>query len=379
MSDDFLKSEDFAEWDRKRTEEENRLSRRRFLGMAAGAVGGASVLGALGSSGARAAQSLFESKGVFIVADWGGNTAAVRARTIGAKFTQLTGVPVQETAIDYGKLQAQVQSHHVTWNWSDDEAWFTFAHPELFIDFPYKQVGLKKSEIYPIPNSWTTKGALSYHSCYAIGYRTDSKLKAPSNWVEFFDTNNFPGKRALYNWPYGTLEIALIADGVPYKQLYPLDLARAFKKIDSIKSDLVFWNTGAESQQFLVSQAADFVQGWHNRMAYLAVGGLPVNVNFGQNLQILTHNSITKYQPNVHLNIEWMKAAYDPHALAQYATESLNSPPGPPAYKLLDAPTKKWMSTNPVNLRQTVGVINDPYWGKNFSSIEKQWYAHFGH
>ena len=44
-------------------------------------------------------------------------------------------------------------------------------------------------------------------------------------------------------------EFALMADGVKPDELYPLDLARATKKLETIKDDIVFWTSGAESQE----------------------------------------------------------------------------------------------------------------------------------
>ena len=45
----------------------------------------------------------------------------------------------------------------------------------------------------------------------------------------------FPGRRALRNHPIATLEAALMADGVAPDKLYPLDVDRAFKKLEEIK------------------------------------------------------------------------------------------------------------------------------------------------
>ena len=50
--------------------------------------------------------------------------------------------------------------------------------------------------------------------------------KAPQTLAEFWDTNRYKGKRSLYaNVSDGsTLEMALLADGVPLHGLYPLDI-----------------------------------------------------------------------------------------------------------------------------------------------------------
>lgn len=368
-----------------------RLSRRTFLGKSVAAFAATPFLAAIlaacdgessdsnastGDTGVSEPQ--FDPSEPFIVADWGGNTAQVRLQTWGAKFTQNTGVPVRNTAIDYGKFVAQIESDDVTWNWIDAEGWFAFAHDDLLVDLPYDEIGVAESDLFPVQNSYLPKALMSYHSAYAIGHRTDEDIQPPRDWVEFFDTKGIQGKRSLFNWPYGTIEIALLADGVAYDELYPLDLDRAFGKIDSIRDDLVFWNTGAESQQFLVAGTVDFVQAWHNRIAYLAVGGLPVGLQWGQNLQIITHHSISQGQPRPELCVEWIKACLDPNALAAYSTASLNAPPTREAYDLLDDGTKALMSTNPDNLGLSVGVIDDAWWGENLDSVSDAWYEWVG-
>ncbi|MBX6723069.1 MAG: extracellular solute-binding protein, partial [Dactylosporangium sp.] len=52
---------------------------------------------------------------------------------------------------------------------------------------------------------------------------------------------------------------ALVADGVPPEQVYPLDLDRAFKKLDTIKSSLVFAPSYGAIQQMLVDKQASMV------------------------------------------------------------------------------------------------------------------------
>lgn len=81
-------------------------------------------------------------------------------------------------------------------------------------------------------------------------YNTKKYPNPPQNWHDFFDTTKFPGKRALRNAAEGGgYEAALLADGVPREKLYPLDYDRATKKLNTIRKNLVFWDTGAQSQQ----------------------------------------------------------------------------------------------------------------------------------
>jgi len=67
------------------------------------------------------------------------------------------------------------------------------------------------------------------------------------------------------------LEAALLADGVPADQLYPLDVPRAMKKIDEIKPHVLsFWSSGAESQQLMVDGEVSMGAIWHTRAKLLS-------------------------------------------------------------------------------------------------------------
>lgn len=96
--------------------------------------------------------------------------------------------------------------------------------------------------------------------------------KAPQAVSDFFDTKTYPGKRCIYDGAqYGwNLEYALIADGVPVAQVYDVlsttaGRKRAFAKLDTIKNDLVFWGTGAESVQFVLDGQCDLGFAWNGR------------------------------------------------------------------------------------------------------------------
>ena len=74
--------------------------------------------------------------------------------------------------------------------------------------------------------------------------------------ADLFDLQKFPGKRALQKDPFVNLEWALIADGVAIKDVYkvlgtPEGVDRAFKKLDTIKKDVVWWEAGAQPPQLL--------------------------------------------------------------------------------------------------------------------------------
>ncbi len=61
-------------------------------------------------------------------------------------------------------------------------------------------------------------GAIIYN--LVLAYDGDKTKTTPSGWADFFDSKKFPGKRAIRNGAKWNLEVALIADGVPSKDVY---------------------------------------------------------------------------------------------------------------------------------------------------------------
>ncbi|WP_415559396.1 extracellular solute-binding protein [Komagataeibacter saccharivorans] len=75
-------------------------------------------------------------------------------------------------------------------------------------------------------------------------------------WADFWDIVRFPGKRGLRHDPRTTLEIALMADGVPpddvYNQLATAQgVDRAFRKLSQLRPYITWWSTPAEAASIL--------------------------------------------------------------------------------------------------------------------------------
>ncbi|MEM9344774.1 MAG: extracellular solute-binding protein [Pseudomonadota bacterium] len=89
-----------------------------------------------------------------------------------------------------------------------------------------------------------------------FGFRSDNDwAAAPGDLCALFDTENFPGKRALEKRPKKNIEWALLCDGVAKEELYDVldedGVDRALAKLDTIKDDVVWWSAGAETPQLL--------------------------------------------------------------------------------------------------------------------------------
>ena len=95
-----------------------------------------------------------------------------------------------------------------------------------------------------------------------FGYRTDVSAwngKTPSTIKDVFDTKKFPGKRSLQKAPVNNMEWALLADGVSPDQVYKMlateeGVSRAFDRLDTIKDDIIWWTSGADTPDRLAKE-----------------------------------------------------------------------------------------------------------------------------
>lgn len=114
-------------------------------------------------------------------------------------------------------------------------------------------------------------GAIVYSVILAYD---EAKLGAdgPQSWGDFWDTKRWPGKRALRKSAKFTLEIALLADGVAANEVYNVlstseGVERAFAKLDEIKDDIQWWESGAQPPQWLAAGDVAMTSAYNGRIS----------------------------------------------------------------------------------------------------------------
>jgi putative spermidine/putrescine transport system substrate-binding protein len=193
------------------------------------------------------------------VVSWGGAYQAAQKKVYFEPFKQQTKIPLIDESWDggIGVLRAKVQGGNATWDVVQVESEELAAGCEegLFVQLDWSKIGGKDNYIKPAVNECGV-GAILYD--FVLGYDKDKIKNPPTSWADFFDTKKYPGKRALRGGPKTTLEIALMADGVAPQDVYKVlktkeGVDRAFKKLDTIRKDLIFWKAGAQPPQLLAS------------------------------------------------------------------------------------------------------------------------------
>src|SRR5215475_5756205 len=149
-------------------------------------------------------------------------------------FTAQTGIAIKTVpGVSFAKLKAQVQTRNFEWdvvNLGDVE--YTQAVLEGLLEKVDREAA--KADQLP-PHMVRDYGITSYSLGTNLVYRKDKFPNGgPQSWVDFWDVKKFPGSRCLYDRSFSCLAFALLADGVPPDQLYPMDVDRAFRKMSEI-------------------------------------------------------------------------------------------------------------------------------------------------
>ena len=199
------------------------------------------------------------------VVSFGGSYARACQQAYHEPFTAATGIEVRLEDYNGGlaQIRAQVETGNVHWDVVDlnvadavlgcDEGLLEFIEPG---DLPPGADGISVEEDF-VTGTLTDcgMGTIFFSSIYAYHPQHFPGAR-PATIEDFFDLERFPGRRGMRRVPSDNLEIALLADGVPLDQVYAtLETAegvdRAFRKLDTIKDHIVWWEAGAQPPQML--------------------------------------------------------------------------------------------------------------------------------
>ena len=199
------------------------------------------------------------------VVSWGGSYQRASTLAVLEPFSAETGIEVQVEDYNGGlaQIRAQVETNNVYWDVVDleiqdlhrgcDEG---LLEPVDVTDLPAGADGSSASDDF-IPEAVSECGVGQIFGATIYAYNRELMTgEPPTTIADFFDLAKFPGRRGMRRTPASNLEFALLADGVPKQEVYAtLDtddgMDRAFRKLDTIKESVVWWDAGAQPPQML--------------------------------------------------------------------------------------------------------------------------------
>jgi len=201
------------------------------------------------------------------VVSWGGAYQKSQQRAYSEPYGEANGVNFvwdESSAEAVAKLRAMNEAGNVTWDVVDvvaadairlcDEGLAVEIDPDE--DLAAAPDGTSASDDF---------GDLLVSDCFipqivystTFGYRTGLVGDtAPTDVCAVFDLEAYPGKRSLEKRAINNMEWALLCDGVAKEDVYDVletdeGQAQALAKLDTIKSEVIWWSAGADTPQLL--------------------------------------------------------------------------------------------------------------------------------
>jgi putative spermidine/putrescine transport system substrate-binding protein len=176
------------------------------------------------------------------------------------------------------EMKAQVESGNIQWDVVDIETIdLERACSEGLLEVIPRNILLPGDDGTPaekdfVPAALANEcgiGQILWSTVFAYNTKTLGATK-PSTIADVFDLKKVPGKRALRKRPQVNLEWALMADGVKPEDVYdvlatPEGQARAFAKLDTIKKEVVWFDSWSQAPQLLNDGSAVIVQSANGR------------------------------------------------------------------------------------------------------------------
>ena len=325
-----------------------------------------------------ASVSTAQAETEMVVVSWGGAYTKSQTKAYHEPYMKMNpGVKIvndDSAAEGASKLRAQAEAGKISWDLVDvvpDDA-VALCDEGLVLEIDFDKVLAPAPDGTPATKDF---GDALVSPCFipqivystTIGYRTDKVGSTPPTTIsDVFDLKKYPGKRALQKNPIGNLEWALIADGVPTADVYKIlateeGVSRAFKKLDTIKKEVVWWTKGAQPGQLLADGEVVMASAYNGRLfAAIVENKQPVGMMWDAQMFELDGWVIPKGAPNLDEVYKYLKFATDTQRLADqakyisYGPARKSSAPLVGKHAELGIDMAPHMPTNPVNAKNTI-------------------------
>jgi putative spermidine/putrescine transport system substrate-binding protein len=235
-------------------------------------------------------------------------------------------------------------------------------------------LGIKREEFPDImPDALTDNYLGLAVFATVMAYRTDKFGEdGPKNWADYWDAKKFAGRRGFHRSANHNLEVALLADGVPIDDRYPLDVERAFRSLDRIKPHIdVWWTSGAHNTQILQNGEVDLSTTWSGRAQTAIDAGTPLKLVWKDGLLGMDGWAIPRGTPRADLARKFVRFCADPKRMAAWTEILAYGPTNLQAYQHIDKKRAALLPTHPDHVKQ-MRVQDAQWYAKNLSKLNER-------
>jgi len=332
-----------------------------------------------------------------VVVSWGGAYTASQQNAYHTPYMKLNpGITIindDAGSAAPAKLRAMNEAGNVTWDLIDVVA----ADAMALCDEGLIEVIDHDRDLAPAPDGTPASedfGELLVSECFipqivystTFGYRTDLVSRPMSSICDIFDTKSFPGKRSLQKSPLGNMEWALICDGVAPDKIFDVlgtskGADRALAKLDTIKSDVVWWTAGAQTPQLLADGEVVVGSTYNGRLfSMIAEDKVPVAMLWDWQVFDLDGWVVPKGTKNKAEVMKFLRFATDTQRLADqskwisYGPARASSAPLVGKHATLGIEMAPHMPTDPLNAKTTL-LTDYEFWADNKDDLDAKFNA----
>ncbi|WOH52473.1 ABC transporter substrate-binding protein [Bradyrhizobium sp. sBnM-33] len=316
------------------------------------------------------------------ITSWGGAAQMAQRKAFFEPFAKHAGVKVTEGEYtgELAKIRAMVESKSVSWDVvsADANAVVRLCAEGVLETIDWNRLGLDRARFLGADKF--DCGVPDNIYATVLAYDRDKLPNGPKTIADLFDTQKFPGKRGLYKRPFGNLEWALIADGVAFRDVYtilrtPKGVDRAFKKLETIKKDVIWWETGAQAPQLLADGQVVMTSAWNGRI-YDAIKNSGKHFEIMWDAQELGMNAwvIPKGGPRLDTAYKFVAFAGSPSAQADETRYISYGPANMDATALVDPAMLPHLPTAPEHMGNAL-LIDPVFWGDHADELNQRFTA----
>jgi putative spermidine/putrescine transport system substrate-binding protein len=319
------------------------------------------------------------------VVSWGGVFQDAQRAVYFDPFKAETGTALAEDSWDggVGALRSKAEAGEAnTWDViqvEGDEQ--QIGCEEGFLE-PLDMAKLGGAEKF-LPNTVFDCGIPANVYAMVMAYDGDKFPDGPKTWADFWDVEKFPGKRALRQGAKMNLEFALMADGVAKEDVYnvlstPEGVDQAFKKLDELKPNIVWWTSGNQPMQLLGSGEVAMTTTYHTRV-------IGANKSDGKNFKLSYDGAmflvdswvIMKGSPNLDAAYALLNSLSDPDKQATWPDQLGGGVGVVAAQAKLDPALAASLPSSPENMAVELPLDVD-FWIKNVDALNTRFAAWSG-
>ena len=372
----------------------------RILAAGFVAAAAAALMAACGSSGDLPAGEPSGDAGgsderAITVVSFGGSYARACVKGYHESFTAETGIKVNLEDYNGGlaQIRAQVEAGSVHWDVVDlnvsesvtgcDEGVLELIDPSILPPGPNGEPPAE--DFLPETNTECGVGTLLFSTIYAYNPET-LRGPPPTTIADFFDLERFPGRRGMNRRPNANLEFALLADGVATERVYEVlstqeGLDRAFRKLDTIKDEVVWWEAGAQPPQLLADGEVVMSTAWNGRIFNAQVlEGQPFVIVWDGQIMDRGQLVVVADTPKLDDALRFVRHAARSESMAGVARYISYSPARHSGQPLIDRQaetgTDMWphMPTNPENMKHFL-MADWEWWADHSDEMQERFAA----